>query len=332
MGTGGEVKPAAEVGKKGEEDKKLPAATDELAAASDRIRETAKWLVATFGAVAGALIVGLQLSDIGDLKGVDRVVASIAAFGALVAVILIVALATLVLARGRVPLGELSSQGSRRYKRLRAALNRNRSLYAGFESVSLLVDRVEAEWRKQFTSWNKARDVNASESEREKAQEEYQETKQVLPELNMLSRRLMGSARAEDVRLTFEWVRNAIVALAVAVAIAGIAFAFVDNAPDEEEAPALPQRPVAARLHLDASGREKMQPILGPDCQLKSVPVEVLSSSEGESEVISIAAEGCAPARLKVEPDDGELEAVESATLPVPTDPNDSGLEPPPAG
>jgi hypothetical protein len=316
----------------GKGEKKAPVSADDLAATSDRIRETAKWLVATFGAVAGALIVGLQLSDIGDLEGADRVVASIAAAGALVAVIVIIALATLVLARGRVPLGELSSEGGKKYKRLREALNRNRSLYAGFESVSKLVDKVEAEWRKQFVSWSQAKDHSKSQTERQKAKKEFDETKEVLPDLKMLSSRLLASARAEDVRLTFEWVRNAVVVLAVLVAIAGVVFAFVDNAPDEEETSALPQRPVAARLHLDASGKEKLEPILGSDCDSKNVPVEVLSTSEEEtSEVVSIPAEGCAAARLKIEPEDGEFTAVESAPLPVPTDPNDGGLDPPPA-
>ncbi len=324
-----------EEGDGGNVEQKPPPVVDELAASSDRIRETAKWLVATFGAIAGALIVGLQLSDIGELEGTDRVVASIAAFGALAAVITIVALATLVLARGRVPLGELSSAGSKKFKRLQKALNRNRSLYAGFESVSKLVDKVETEWRKQFTSWSRSKDHSLTEAERQKADKEYEEATEVLPELNMLSGRLLASARAEDVRLTFEWVRNAIVGLAVIVAIAGVLFAFVDNAPDEEETAALPLRPVAARLHLDESGREKLKPILGSDCNLTSVPVEVLSTSDaGVSEAVSVPAEGCTAARLTIEPDDGEFAAIESVSLPPPSSgggKGGGGLDPPPA-
>lgn len=313
------------------EEKKPSSGPDDLAATSDRIRETAKWLVATFGGIAGALILGLQLSDIGDLEGSDRIVASLAAFGALFAVIMIVALATFVLARGRVPLGELSSKGSRwRYRRLRKALNRNGSLYAGFRSIAKLVDEVEAQFRKQVTSGSRAKNHDLSESERQQAAKEFRETKEVMPGLNQLTTRLMASARAEDVRLTFVWVRNSIVALAVVVAVGGILFAFVDNAPDEEETAALPQRPTAARLHLDASGKEKLEPILGAGCNLKGVPVEVLSTSDEDvSEVVSIPAEECAAARMTIEPDDGEFTAIASASLPVPTDLG--GLEPPPA-
>jgi hypothetical protein len=307
-----------------------PAPTDDLTATSDRIRETAKWLVATFGAVAGALIVGLQLSDIGGLEGSDRVIASLSAFGALVAVIMIIALASLVLARSRVPLSELSSKGSRRYKRLRAALNRNRSLYAGFESVEEFVDKVEAEWRRQVASWRQIKDHKLPEAERQKATVEYDETKEVMEELNKLNSRLLASARAEDIRLTFAWVRNAIVALALIVAIGGTLFALVDNTPDEEETAALPQRPVAARLHLDASGQDKLETVLGPACNLRRVPVEVLETSDEQvSEVVSIPAESCSAARMTIEPDDGELTAVANATLPAPTDPG--GLEPPEA-
>jgi hypothetical protein len=306
--------------------KKAPA--DELEASSDRIRETAKWLVATFGAVAGALIVGLQLSDIGKLEGGDRVAAAIAAFFALAAVILIVALASVVLARGGVPLSELSSRRrGRKYKRLLATLERSPSLYSKYGSVPNLVDKVEAEFDKQVRSWDEKNSADQPE-EKARATKEFEETKKVMPELNRLAIRLMSSARAEDIRITFERVRNAIIVLAITVALGGAVFAYVDNAPDEEEEPAVSQRPVAALLHLDASGQEKMGPILGSECKLGKVPVEVLSSSEDGWEAVSIPSTGCDATRLTIEPEDGELQAVERVSLQLP----DEELEPPPAG
>jgi hypothetical protein len=295
---------------------------EELDKASDRIRETAKWLVATFGAVAGALIVGLQLSDIGQLEGGDRVVAAMAAFAALAAVILIVALASVVLARGRVPLGELSSSShERKYRRLRTALNRNRSLYSTYGSVAELVDRVEEVWDRQVTSWKAKTDASKPAAERQQATREFEETKKLMPELNKLATRLMAFARAEDIRITFERVRNAIIALAIVVAVGGAVFAYVDNAPDEEETAAVSQRPAAASLNLSASGREKMGALLGPHCNLGQVPVEVLSSSEDGWEAVSISTRNCSSARLTIETEDGELQALESVSL-----------EPPPAG
>lgn len=297
----------------------------DLEAASDRIRETAKWLVATFGAVAGALIVGLQLSDIGQLEGSDRVIAAIAAFAALAAVILIVALASVVLARGRVPLGELaSSKRSRRYRRLRAALNRQPSLYGHYGSAGALVDRVESVWDKQFRSWEIKQDRSKSNDEREQATREFEETKEVMPELIMLTKRLMAFARAEDIRLTFEWVRNTIIALAIIVAVGGAIFAYVDNAPSDAEKPAVAQRPVAASLSLTASGKQKMGTILGSGCDLEQVPIEVLSSTKGGWEAVSIPARGCDAAHLAIEPEDGELQALEKVSL----EPGE--LEPPP--
>jgi hypothetical protein len=327
----GSAEAPAKPEEKKEEPKKGSSLSEELNASSDRIRETAKWLVATFGAIAGALIVGLQLSDIGQLEGADQVAATIAAFAALVAVIMIVALATVVLARPRVPLGELSSNGSGKYKRLREALDRNRSLYAGFTSVSKLVDKVEEEWAKQFNAWSVKNKSNASAEERALAEKEFEETKKVLPELNMLIDRLMSYARAEDLRLVFERVRNAIIALAIVVALGGVVFAFVNDAPEEEETPAVSQRPVAARLDLSTTGQEKMGASLGAECDLDRVPVLVMSSSESSSEVVSIAAEGCSTARLTLETEDGELQAFESVALPAPDEEKgDEGLDPPP--
>lgn len=308
-------------------DKKEPGA--ELEASSDRIRETAKWLVATFGAVAGALIVGLQLSDIGKLEGSDRVIAAIAAFAALAAVIIIIALASVVLARGRVPLSELSSKRhGRKYKRLLETLERSPSLYGKYGSVPQLVDKVEAEWDKQLRSWDEKNSAD-DPGEIERATKEFKETKKVMPELRRLAERLMEVARAEDIRLTFEKVRNAIIVLAITVALGGAVFAYVDNAPDEEEEPAVSQRPVAALMHLDTSGQEKMEPILGSKCKLGRVPVEVLSSSEDGWEAVSIPSEGCNAARLTIEPEDGELQAVENVSLQLP---EEEELEPPPAG
>lgn len=311
--------------------KKAASETDELNASSDRIRETARWIVATFGAVASALLVGIQLSDIGQLEDDARIIATLAVFGALAAVIMIVALGSVVLARGRVPLSELSSSGNRRkYKRLREELNRNRSLYGKYGSVAGLVDRVEAEWEKQLRSWD-AMHGSKDPDQREQARREFEETKKVMPELNMLSRRLLSFARAEDIRLTFEYVRNGIIVLAVVVAAGAAAFAFVNDAPDPDEDPAISQRPVAASLSLTPAGEDKMGSILGDECPLRRVPVAVLASSEEGWEAVSIPAEGCESARLTIEPEDGELEALAAVSLtPPPTD--DEDLEPPPGG
>jgi hypothetical protein len=289
-----------------------------LEASSEKIRETAQWLIATFGAVAGAVIVGLELSDIGKLKGFDRTLAAIAAFGALAAVIGVIAQASRVLARPRVPLSELSSTAaSRRYRRLRAQLNRNRGLYGGYGSVGGLVDRVEAEWNKQLKSWD---EMNSSDDPevRAKAQRENEETQKVMPELNKLNRRLMAVARAEDIRITFEYVRYWIIGLAVVVALGAAVFAYVDSAPDPEETPAVSQKPVAAQLTLTASGREKVSITLGSDCPLARVPVQVLASSEDGWEVVSVAAEGCKTALLTIGREDGEVQPVETVDLTLP--------------
>jgi hypothetical protein len=290
-----------------------------LDASSDRIRETAKWIVATFGAVAGAVIVGLELSDIGKLEGSDRTIAAIAAFGSLAVVVVIVGLASTILARPRVPLNELSSKGtSRKYKRLREQLNRNTSLYGKYGSVAGLVDRVEAEWGKQLRSWE---ELNSSDDPavQARAKKEHEETAKLMPNLNVLNRRLMAVARAEDIRLTFERLRYWIFGLALVVALGGAVFAYVDSAPDPEETPALSQRPVAAELSLTAAGKEKVGTALGDGCPLERVPVQVLSSSEDGWKVVSVAAEGCKTALLTISPEEGAVQAVETVDLELPS-------------
>ena len=194
------------------------------------------------------------------------------------------------------------------------------------------MDKVEEEWAKQFESWSIKNRSDASTEERVLAKKHFEETKKVLPELNVLADRLMSYARAEDIRLVFERVRNAIIVLAIVVAAGGVVFAFVNDAPEEEEEPAISQRPVAAQLHLSAAGKDKMGTALGTGCNLDRVPVLVMSSSEDGAKVVSIATEGCSTAPLTIEDEDGELQAVESVSLPVPSEVEDeeNGLDPPP--
>ena len=307
----------AEEPKKDGEKKAEPASFEgELAASSDRIRETAKWLVATFGAVAGVFIAGLQLSDLGKIEGSDRTIAAIGALVAIAAVVAIIALASAVLGRGRVALSDLTAD-SRRRRRLVKELERSPGLHAPYPSITGFVEAVNAEWRKQADSWLrklKTKDPAAAAA----AKAEYEETVPVLKELNGLNRRLLAVARAEDVRLTFEKVRLWIVGLAIVAAVGAGTFAYVNVAPDEEEGPtAVAQRPVAAFADLTVDGEDALKGTLGTDCNLNRVPVMALSSSEDGWEVVSLPGK-CEQARFTIAADGGELTATETVDLELP--------------
>jgi hypothetical protein len=297
-----------------------PTVETQLADSAERVRTTAKWLVGTFGAIAGALVAGLQISDIGELTGTNRVIATVGVLVALAAVLLIVTLASIVLARGRVALSDLADESDHgRKRRLVAELNRSPALYAPYRTVSEFANAVSSQWIKQATSWL-TKETTTDAGARSEAEREFAETKKILPGLNRIDARLMATARAEDVKLTFDRVRLWIAALGVVAALGAGTFAYVNTVPDQEEEapPALAQRPVAAIADLTEGGQEKFEGALGSSCDFDHVPVMVLSSSDDGWEVVSLAGRGCEASRVMVSPDDGEVYSEEPEDLDIP--------------
>jgi hypothetical protein len=82
------------------------------------IRDTTKWIVASFAAVAVVLIAGAQLSDIGHLELGTRLWLAVAgAGGAIVGVFLAVASAVSMLTPSRMSLGQLARSAEGRIDR-----------------------------------------------------------------------------------------------------------------------------------------------------------------------------------------------------------------------
>jgi hypothetical protein len=121
--------------------------------AADRIRETSKWLIATFAAVGGALIAGSQLSSIGSLAPANWMRFAIAAAGVLIAILGVawaIAAAVRVSVAGSVNLAGLAAlpQGDA----VRTRLEEDEALMAGYRSLgALATDYAEAVARRKQT-------------------------------------------------------------------------------------------------------------------------------------------------------------------------------------
>jgi hypothetical protein len=99
---------------------------DQFTQGTDRIRDTAKWLVTGFGALGSALIASLQLSNLAQVTGHNRTWALIG-FGAAIAGVLIALLAAAsVLVAVRVSFAEIEKQGH-----LRDYFLKNKELLVG---------------------------------------------------------------------------------------------------------------------------------------------------------------------------------------------------------
>jgi hypothetical protein len=94
---------------------KVPTPTDPFEAGRDRLRETVKWLIASFGAVGGSLAIGSQLSNLGQLEAGGRLIAAIAgAVAGFTGVFFAVWAAAKVLTGSHVTIGQLASRSRAR--------------------------------------------------------------------------------------------------------------------------------------------------------------------------------------------------------------------------
>jgi len=296
--------------------KPLPG-TAELIASADRIRETAKWMVATFGAVAGVLVAGLQLSDIGGLEGSDRSIAVAGSMIAIGAVIAIIYITAAVLARGRVARSDLAA-GPRQNRKLVQELENSKGLYLPYESIPDFVAEVDQQWAKQVDSWSRLHSAT-DKAAQDNAKADFTATKAVLPELNRRMSQLLGIARVEDVKLAFERTRKWAAGLAVVAAIGAAAFSYVNVAPDDAKSEkALPQSPVVALADLSGAGKNVLQGVAGEKCDLDALEVVTLSASAGGWEAVILPVDECETARVVIPFTQGELEPLDDVSLDPP--------------
>jgi hypothetical protein len=113
-----------------------------LQAANNRIRDAAKWLIASSAAVGAALLAGTQLSNIGKLEAGTRLfVAFIGAILGLAGVVLAIFVAVRLLLPVTVTLDELVEEWDQPKKRLKPAIKffkKKRKYLQGFQTAAEL--------------------------------------------------------------------------------------------------------------------------------------------------------------------------------------------------
>jgi hypothetical protein len=108
-----------------------------LSAAADRIRETAKWIIASFAAIGAALIAGTQLSGIGSIDSNARLVlAACSAIVALGGVGWAIWEAGKVSTASTVSLGDLAE--SNQLSEVRQTIDKDQALLEGHQGVGSL--------------------------------------------------------------------------------------------------------------------------------------------------------------------------------------------------
>jgi hypothetical protein len=266
---------------------------------ADRIRTTAKWLIATFGAVGGVLIAGLQLSDIGDLPEEDRLLPTAGAIVGVLGVVIAVAAAGSVLVAGRVNLLKLHSPDPHasalsrlrtslgfHQRRLRREITRMKVLFLPYDSLDEFLDEHLDHYGRQTRSWLRL-NTDPDPGVRERAAAENEAETSILPNLNLLAYRLAAVVHYEDVRLKFSFQRSVIAGGVILAAIGAGMFAWGSGSkPKEELKTAIAERPVHATLRPMADGRDRLATVFGESCDIDDLPVIALSASASGTEIV----------------------------------------------
>lgn len=288
-------------------------------AAIDRIRDTAKWLLTTFGVVGAALVAGTQLSDIGDAEGWRLALA----FGGAVLGFLGVALAIWMTGRvfmpQRVGLEEITSDAN-----VGKWASEDPGLLKGQADT---VDELVRRYRETLKAYGEARREaqNAPTDQALKSavaakQAEYQSVENP-------TQLIRGMAIFDRVNSTF---RDALIAVGIGIALAGVGlllFAYATgSASNENEGEAASSAvsaasasfltPAAVTVVPTQEGKAVLADILGKDCDPAKADALLLGQSEGNIEIASPAVGKCRAARFIIQADLVALKAPAAVNRP----------------
>lgn len=207
-----------------------PAVTESHRDVVETYRSIARWVVSSFGAVAGALVVGVQISSLGKLQGLHLVLALVCVAVLFAAILLVIGAAVRVLLPARLTYEGLAE--GRKFKALRKALAREKR-----EPRQVVAEQLAKESKEYAAVLNDSRTARqAYLGDRSEAK------KKRLEEADMSKREWDGPMMQKvwrgrtlyAKRLFKQSIAIIFVALVVAVA-AATGFAYLSSMPTEEK-------------------------------------------------------------------------------------------------
>jgi hypothetical protein len=250
-----------------------------------QMRDTAKWLIVTFGAVANAFILaGIGLSHLSNVQGTHRDVALFAVAVAVSSVLVPVIAASRVLTAGQITYSDLVGD-SRSRRNLRAAMATKTDLFPGYDSIATFVGDMTAAAVEQSTTVQALFDGSGGDAERQS----YERANEKIRTLRPLEDRLLLVAAFTDVRRQLSLSRTLSAISFALLAAAAVTFALAIK----HSVPRSP--PVLSRLtvKLTPSGRNRLGSRLGLRCDQNRVEVVVLGKRSRDLQVAVLPANAC---------------------------------------
>lgn len=273
-----------------------------FAAAVDQMQQTARWLLTVFAAIAGVLLAGTQLSNLGHLTLSDYHlwVAVLAGLLALTLIGRIIWTTAQVLTQGHVTRVDLvhpakATQGGVELTDL--------SLLGGYVSVAALLNAYDAVIKDRFTS------IEANDT----AKVQDDETK--VEYLGALVSGLTAAAYYNNVRRLFQEAMRTMFIFGAPAAIAIVGFVWAVNPPTPStatpSAPAVPDQPAEATLRLAGADIAAITTV-GKPCARKPIHVIVLSADTGQDDLVTVPTAACKLVRLTVNPSLDRIQPIHS--------------------
>jgi hypothetical protein len=281
-----------------------------LGAAADRIRETVKWLITAFAGVGAALIAGSQLASLGKIEGGRLAFAVACVVVGLCALAYAIAAAAGVITGGRVSLGDLAGASTTDLTAVRARVNGDPALLAGYTDVADMdseyataLGQRKADFEAHYGDVHdsgKALTAQLSDAKALAADQAVQ--------------RLLTVASFYTLSDAFNNARPRMFGGALVAALAIVGFAWAAHPPEEKKEPAVAS-PAVVTLKLSEEGKTLLATAVGEKCAKDRLRVVVLSMSGGTADVVTLPAKGCRVARFTV---GAHLGTIDTGTTPAP--------------
>jgi hypothetical protein len=266
------------------------------------VQSTAKWVVAAFAAIGAILVTDLQIGGIGTLGAEQprRLVLALGAMAiALLAVAVVVILASLVLIPPRMSLSELSKRELQAYRKaLRAAGGdpEKAKSPAAFDSV---LGAISAEQK-----WLLRSKASGVHDLYDKWKEAHGAPSQDTSLIDEDAKRVIDFASLQVTQARYSRLIVAVLAGGSVIVLCIVLFAWAANPPKSVEEARITQ-PIAMRVVFTASPEALRRAGINPACAKQSLSAVAVAGQLQEPEVVTLGRSKCPPSRFVVRRDLG---------------------------
>ena len=258
------------------------------------VRETAKWLIAAFAAVAAALISGIQISHIGDLEFGGRLMVAVIAFAiGLICIGGSIWSVIPVLSPFAISLKELATEN--KYRSLRNRIEEERKdILVDFEDIGKLNSCLEETRNKLLTT-------------RKECQVAYANAKNEYERANNIKNIIMDFAAFEIVTDKFHYAVSNISVGVAGTALSILAFAYAAN---PSHIPAGWTQFGAVPVYniiVDKEEQASVSEIFGDRCVSNYIQIIKIGEIGDAWDVVSIPRAGCPSKRITLDRKLGRL-------------------------